>query len=158
MDPFIKPIHDALEQTKLAKSLADGTVTPRMYREYLRNSLVVWEALENNFPEYADFNVASHIHADLALTAPDAYEDESVHWRAELQALRANGSDLYVLGLGLCYGGKQMARNIQKNSNLSVRHFRMPKDAIARLRKLEPTSSGVASAFQDTLAWYHDVT
>jgi hypothetical protein len=155
MDYAAKIFHDKIEDTPLAKSLADGSVDPILYREYLRNSLVVWESLEKRFDLARKLGVAQRIRDDLALTRPDPYEDESVHWRAELQASNANEADLYVLGLGLCFGGKMMARAITaRQPDLPTRHMQMPRGAVKKLRELEPNSSGIASAFSQTLAWY----
>jgi len=158
MDQFAKIFHDKIEDTPLAKSLAEGSVDPILYREYLRNSLVVWESLEKRFDMARELGVAQRLRDDLALTRPDLFEDESVGRWAQYQADTANEHDLYVLGLGLCFGGKQMARNLKrKQPKLSARHMQMPRGAVNRLRSIETTSSGIASAFSKALKWYSNV-
>jgi hypothetical protein len=157
MDAVAQRYHDALENTKLAQGLANGTVSGPDYRVYLRSMLVIWESLEEREPWTKELGVRERLEQDLALCPPDLFEDESVPVRAQLHAATANYHDAYVLGLGLCFGGKQMARNLSKRG-LPVRHFRMPRGAVRKLREIETTSSGIASAFHQTLAWYNDVT
>lgn len=158
MQQAIKAVHDSIEDTKLAKCLADGTVSASMYREYLRNSLEVWTVLESKYPLAKELGVCDRLQEDLYLSPPDLFEDESVHTQATKQAMQCDEHDLYVLGLGLCYGGKQMANRIHRLQKLPVTHFAMPKDAIKKLRGIATNSRGIQRAFQKTLAWYHDVT
>lgn len=158
MDPFVKTHHDALEKTRLASTMADGTVTPELYTRYLRDSLVIWTALEGKFGLARKLGVRGRVESDLFLMPPDPHDDGSVPWCVDHIASTCNEHDLYVLGLGLCYGGKQIARNISDHRSFPVEHFRMPPKSVQRLRGIRTTSSGLASAFHRTLAWYDNVT
>ena len=158
MDSEAKIFHDRLEATPLAKAPADGTVDLKTYRLYLRTSLEVWESLEATFDLARELKVAQRLREDLALINPDTYEDESVPFKAVWQAQTANRGDLYVLGLGLCFGGSQMRKNLREKTNLPVRHMRMPKGSVDKLRALKPNSSEIVSAFSKTLAWYSHVS
>lgn len=156
MDPSTQKYHMMIEETKLAKQLESGWVALGTYREYLANSLIIWSVLDSKFPLARELGVVDRIGADM-LALPKMTGFAKIHESAMEQATKPDLGDLYVLGLGLCLGGRQLSRAIAENSRLPVSHFDMPKGSATTLRHLAVTMEQKEDAFRKACQWYADI-
>ena len=156
MSQAVETAHRTIEQTELAKQMESGAVDKRAYVRYLRSSYVVWKALADRYELARSLGVADRLFDDLEhLTGGDLQMDRASPC-AENHAAQAGMADLRVLGLGLCYGGKIMAKRISSRRGFPVSHFYMPDGSLAALRSIEAHDNDVTEAFRRTTEWYSD--
>ena len=155
LNPVVAAEHARIEQTTLARMLEKGTVDRQSYINYLRSSLTVWIVLEAKFDLAKELGVADRLLADL-LGMTDDMDMRKASDAAKVHAARVREADLRVLGLGLCYGGKTMAKRIRENTRFPFSHFHMPEGAREKLREIDAPQADVIEAFARTTEWYRD--
>lgn len=153
MDKRIRDAHNAIEATPVAKALADGSISKSVYRQYLENALEIWKALDRRYLLAGQLGIADRLMYDLRRLGGPFFGPTPA---ARRHAENANDADMRTLGLGLCYGGKIMARQLA-DKDLPASHMAgMPKWAISTLKNINVSQDERVRAFQDAAGWYQD--
>ena len=155
MSEAVQAEHTRIEQTELARMMEQGTVTRDPYISYLQSSLLVWWALEEQFELARELGVAARLMEDNSEMV-GSFSTKRASRNAKMHSARVKAADLRVLGLGLCYGGKVMAKRIRDKAGFPVSHLHLPDGARDKLHAVEAPQKQILEAFAQTRQWYED--